>query len=44
MLDKTLPAYEIRQDIIRCHGLSVERMVPLPGGWLNRMWKLTTNG
>jgi homoserine kinase type II len=43
MLDKTLPAYAIRQDIIRYHGLSVDQMVPLPGGWLNRLWKVTTN-
>ena len=33
----------IRNDIIQCHGLSVVEMAPLEGGWLNRLWKLTTN-
>jgi Ser/Thr protein kinase RdoA (MazF antagonist)/cyclopropane fatty-acyl-phospholipid synthase-like methyltransferase/ribosomal protein S18 acetylase RimI-like enzyme len=43
IIQDKLAAYAIRRDIIRCHGLSVERMVSLPGGWLNRLWKLTTN-
>ena len=43
VIQEKLAACDIRHDIMQIHGLSVGQMVPMEGGWLNRLWKVATN-